>query len=105
MECPDGTDWIQLFPDWSCYDRGVLGDDGDILFKVRDVNLLYGEFCIAKLNQTYSKGNTFVQACMPSKTIKTLLPYYSYVLGTSILCIFFTLILYVRSPELRNPTN
>ena len=105
MECPDGTDWIQLFPDWSCYDRGVLSDYGQMLFKDRGVQLQYGEFCIAKLKQTSRKGNAFIQACMPSKKNKNPPPFYSYVLGTSILGLFLTIILYVTSPELTNQTN
>ena len=105
MDCPDGTDWIQLFPDWSCYDRGVLGDDGQMVLKDRGVQLQYGEFCIAKLKETFKKGNAFIQACMPSKKMRTPPPFYSYVLGTSILCLFLTIILYVTSPELTNQTN
>ena len=104
-ECSDGTDWVQLFPDWSCYDRGVLDDHGEMVFRDRGVQLQYGKFCIAKLNKTYMKGKAFIQACMPSKKNKNLPPFYAYVLGISIICLFFTIILYVTSPELTNHTN
>ena len=105
VECPAGTQNTQLFPDWSCYDRGVLGHDGDMVFIDRGVQLSYGEFCLAKLEGNSTKGDVFVQACMPTKKRKTMLVFYSYVLGISIFCLFCTMVIYITSPELTNPTN
>jgi G protein-coupled receptor Mth (Methuselah protein) len=105
VECAVGTQNTQLYPAWSCYDRGVLGENGDMVFKDRGIQLSYGEFCIAKLEGGILRGDVFVQACMPSKKEKTMLPFYSYVLGISIFCLLFTMVIYITSPELTNPTN
>ena len=39
VECPAGTETTQLYPGWSCYDKGVLQNDGDIFFMERGVRL------------------------------------------------------------------
>ena len=93
VECPAGTETTQLYPGWSCYDRGFLQQDGDIFFLDRQVLLPYGEFCLARLDASFMRGNQFVQACLPSKKKRTLLPFYSYILGISIISLFCTMVI------------
>ena len=51
------------------------------------------------------KGDFFLQACLPSTKEEPFLPFYTYLLGTSIFCLFLTILIYITSPELTNPSN
>ena len=102
--CPGGTQATQLYPGHSCYDKGVLGEDGDMFFMDRGFRVAYGEFCVAKLERSFNKGDVFIQACMPHKKI-TVQSFYIYILGTSILCLVLTMVIYITSPELSSLTN
>ena len=39
----------QLYQGHSYYYKGVLGEDGDLVFMDREFRVVYGEFCVAKL--------------------------------------------------------
>ena len=102
--CQGGTKASQLYPDHSCYDKGVLGEDGGLAFMDRGFRVAYGEFCVATLERSFNKGDVFIQACMPHKKITTQ-SFYIYILGTSILCLILTMVIYITSPELTSLSN
>jgi G protein-coupled receptor Mth (Methuselah protein) len=60
---------------------------------------------VAKLEGSSMRENVFIQACMPHKKNKTILPFYCYVLGISIFCLILTMVIYITSPELTSLTN
>ena len=84
-----------------------LGRDGELLLPQSDrsIRLEYGEFCLTGLDPSLGRGDSYVFACLPPKPDTILFPWYTCLLGVSLLCLLATIVLYITSPELANPSN